>query len=80
MMSSEIHLELGSHVFQLRYKETNIKEQYTVFSMILQLLVYTHFVQVKYRVVVEYLIPCFYSYLALQSKSNEEINSMLQYW
>lgn len=48
--------------------------------MILQLLVYTLLVQLNCRVVVEYLIPCFYSYLALQRKDKEEINSMLQYW
>ena len=52
----------------------------TLFFYLLHVAVYTNVDQLSCRLVIEYVIPTYQSYLALARKESDSVRSVLQYW
>ena len=52
----------------------------TLFFYLLNVAVYANVDQLSYRLVIEYVIPTYQSYLALARKESDSVRSVLQYW
>ena len=52
----------------------------TLFFYLLHVAVYANVDQLSYRLMIEYVIPTYQSYLALARKESDSGRSVLQYW